>query len=50
MTSGAMTPVTYRSTHSCTATATKNGDKTSFVYLPSGACSKIVGASESPGK
>jgi uncharacterized membrane protein len=38
------------STHSCTATATKNGDKASFVYLPSGACSKIVGASESPGK
>jgi uncharacterized membrane protein len=38
------------STHSCTATATKNGDKASFVYLPAGACSKIVGASESPGK
>ena len=37
-------------THSCTATSTRNGDKASFVYLPVGACEKIVGASTSPGK
>jgi uncharacterized membrane protein len=37
-------------THSCTATSTMNGDKASFVYLPAGACAKIVGASTTPGK
>jgi uncharacterized membrane protein len=37
-------------THSCTATSTKNSDKASFVYLPTGACSKIFGASTTPGK
>ena len=37
-------------THSCTATSTRDGDKASFVYLPTGACSKIVGASTTAGK
>jgi uncharacterized membrane protein len=36
--------------HSCAGQGTKNSDKASFVYLPSGACEKIVGASTSPGK
>jgi uncharacterized membrane protein len=36
--------------HSCAGMATKNGDKTSFVYLPAGACSKIVGGSTTAGK
>jgi uncharacterized membrane protein len=36
--------------HSCAGQGTKNSDKSSFVYLPSGACEKIVGASTSPGK
>ena len=33
--------------HSCAGQATRNGDKASFVYLPTGACSKIVGGSTS---
>ncbi|HEY4031104.1 MAG TPA: DUF2282 domain-containing protein, partial [Caulobacteraceae bacterium] len=28
--------------HSCAGQATKDGDKTSFVYLPKGACAKIA--------
>jgi len=36
--------------HSCAGQATKNSDKASFVYLPVGACSKIVGATTSAGK
>ncbi len=36
--------------HSCAGQATKNGDKTSFVYLPAGACAKIVGGMSMAGK
>jgi len=36
--------------HSCAGQSTRNSDKESFVYLPAGACSKIAGASTSPGK
>ena len=36
--------------HSCAGQSTKGSDKASFVYLPVGACSKIVDASTSPGK
>ena len=36
--------------HSCAGQGTKNSDKTSYVYLPIGACAKIVGGSTSPGK
>jgi uncharacterized membrane protein len=36
--------------HSCAGQSTRSSDKASFVYLPVGACSKIVGASTSPGK
>jgi uncharacterized membrane protein len=36
--------------HSCAGEATMNKDKASFVYLPVGACSKIAGASLTPGK
>ena len=31
--------------HSCAGQATKDMDKTSFVYLPKGACAKIAGGS-----
>ena len=31
--------------HSCAGQATKDMDKTSFVYLPKGACAKIAGSS-----
>ena len=31
--------------HSCAGQSTKNFDKTSFVYLPTGACSKLAGGS-----
>ena len=31
--------------HSCAGQSTMNRDKTSFVYLPAGACSKIAGSS-----
>lgn len=33
--------------HSCAGTATKDKDAASFVYLPSGTCKKIAGASTS---
>lgn len=36
--------------HSCAGQGTKNADKTSYVYLPVGACEKIVGGSTTPGK
>ena len=36
--------------HSCAGQGTKSGDKASFVYLPTGACEKLVGGSMSPGK
>jgi uncharacterized membrane protein len=36
--------------HSCAGQGTKNSDKSAFVYLPAGACEKIVGATTSPGK
>jgi uncharacterized membrane protein len=36
--------------HSCAGQGTKNSDKSSYVYLPAGACEKIVGATTSPGK
>ena len=31
--------------HSCAGQATMNGDKSSFVFLPKGACEKIAGGS-----
>jgi uncharacterized membrane protein len=31
--------------HSCAGQATKNFDKSSFVFLPKGACSKLAGGS-----
>jgi uncharacterized membrane protein len=31
--------------HSCAGQSTKNFDKTSFVYLPNGACAKLAGGS-----
>ena len=31
--------------HSCAGQGTKNFDKTSFVYLPNGACAKLAGGS-----
>lgn len=31
--------------HSCAGQSTKNFDKTSFVFLPKGACSKLAGGS-----
>ena len=34
--------------HSCAGQGTKNRDKASFVYLPTGACEKIAGASTNP--
>ncbi len=36
--------------HSCAATATRNADKASFVYLPKGACSKLAGGALTAGK
>jgi uncharacterized membrane protein len=36
--------------HSCAGQSTKNFDKTSFVYLPAGACSKLAGGSMMAGK
>jgi uncharacterized membrane protein len=36
--------------HSCAGQATANMDKSSFVYLPKGACAKIAGGSTTPGK
>jgi uncharacterized membrane protein len=36
--------------HSCAGQATRPMDKSSFVYLPTGACSKIAGGSTTVGK
>ena len=36
--------------HSCAGQGTQDHDKSSFVYLPVGACGKIAGASTSAGK
>jgi uncharacterized membrane protein len=36
--------------HSCAGQDTKSSDKSAYVYLPVGACEKIVGASTSAGK
>jgi uncharacterized membrane protein len=36
--------------HSCAGQATANMDKSSFVYLPKGACAKIAGGSTMAGK
>jgi uncharacterized membrane protein len=36
--------------HSCAGQATMNMDKSSFVYLPKGACAKIAGGSITAGK
>ncbi len=35
-------------THSCAGTSTKDMDGASWIYVPSGTCSKIVGGSEMP--
>jgi uncharacterized membrane protein len=35
--------------HSCAGQSTKSFDKTSFVYLPSGACGKLAGGSTMAG-
>ena len=36
--------------HSCAGQSTKNMDKASFVFLPTGACSKLAGGSTMMGK
>lgn len=36
--------------HSCAGQSTMNMDKSSFVYLPKGACAKIAGGSTMAGK
>ena len=36
--------------HSCAGQSTMNMDKSSFVYLPKGACAKIAGGSLTAGK
>jgi len=36
--------------HSCAGQATKSSDKSSFVFLPAGACSKLAGGSTMVGK
>ena len=36
--------------HSCAGQSTKNMDKTSFVYLPAGACAKLADGSTMAGK
>ena len=35
-------------THSCAGTATKAGDAASWIYVPAGTCSKIVGGKSQP--
>ena len=35
----------FTATHSCGGTSVKDNDKDSWIYLPAGACDKIVGAS-----
>lgn len=34
----------------CAGTATKDGQKDAWIYVPKGTCDKIVGASLKPGK
>jgi uncharacterized membrane protein len=36
--------------HSCAGQGTKSGDRSSFVYLPTGACEKLAGGSTTAGK
>jgi uncharacterized membrane protein len=35
-------------THSCAGTSTKDMDRASWIYVPTGTCQKIVGASTAP--
>ncbi len=35
--------------HACAGQSTKNGDKASFLMVPKGSCSRIVGGSTTPG-
>jgi uncharacterized membrane protein len=35
-------------THSCAGTSTKDMDGASWIYVPAGTCSKIVGGSDMP--
>jgi uncharacterized membrane protein len=35
-------------THSCAGTSTKAGDPASWIYVPAGTCSKIVGGKTQP--
>ena len=35
--------------HSCAGQATKEGEKSEWIYLPKGACDKIVGGSTTKG-
>ena len=35
-------------THSCAGTATKAADPASWIYVPAGTCSKIVGGKSQP--
>ncbi|HEX9625725.1 MAG TPA: DUF2282 domain-containing protein [Acidiferrobacterales bacterium] len=37
-------------TSACAGTATKDGRKEAWIYLPKGSCDKIVGGSLKPGK
>jgi len=34
--------------HSCAGQSTRNADKASFVYLPTGVCEKLAGGSTTP--
>jgi uncharacterized membrane protein len=36
--------------HSCAGQATKDGDKSSFIALPSGVCARLAGGSTTAGK
>ena len=36
--------------HSCAGQSTRNGDKASFVAVPVGLCSRLVGGSTTPGR
>jgi len=36
-------------THSCAGTSTKDRDKSSWIYVPAGTCTKIVGGSTTAG-
>jgi uncharacterized membrane protein len=35
--------------HSCAGQATKDGDKTSFIAVPAGLCTRLAGGSTMPG-